>query len=199
MSITAGSLNYLLPIIERFTRLPGKILVGASGVVTAVSLIVGWFAGRAATTWIGWWPFAVSMFFALAVVTFAVLRFRLERAVDATIEKLTGSVADSTAVTIIDENGNLVGNSHYSFDDEVQRVRNAQRQADAQAEAARKRNVFLARVEAAQRAGIAGAGGVENAPYLRDDLRITIVTALLSIVAIPAGFFTILVGLIVWI
>ncbi|QRV01492.1 hypothetical protein JTE88_05095 [Arcanobacterium phocisimile] len=199
MSITAGSLNYLLPIIERFTRLPGKILVAVAGSITALSLTVGWFAGRSSATWIGWWPFAVSVFFAYAVIIFAVLRFRLQRAVDATIEKLTGTIADSTAVTIIDEDGNLIGNSEYSFDDEIQRVRNAQRRSDAQKEAADKRNVFFPRVEAAQRAAIAGAGGVENAPYLRDDLRITIVTALLSVASIPTGIFTLLVGLIIWI
>ena len=47
--------------------------------------------------------------------------------------------------------------------------------------------------DAAQRSAIAAAGGVVNAPYLRDDLRITILSALVAAVAVPVGsFFAIL-------
>jgi len=51
----------------------------------------------------------------------------------------------------------------------------------------------MPRIDAAQRSAIAAAGGVVNAPYLRDDLRITILSALVAAVAVPVGsFFAIL-------
>ncbi|WP_216404641.1 hypothetical protein [Arcanobacterium phocae] len=198
MSITAGSLQYLLPIIERIVRFPGKIVVVASGIVTALALAMGWAAGRTAESVVSWWPFIVSVIFAVAVATFGVLRFRLAQAVDSSIDKMTQSLAGSDDVTIINPDGTYVGAHAHTFDDEVARVRASQRRRDAQAAAAHKRNVFFPRIEAAQRAAIAGAGGVENAPYLKYDVRIILLSAILSIVAIPVGIFTFVVSLIIW-
>ncbi|MFN8048811.1 MAG: hypothetical protein U0P48_09590 [Ancrocorticia sp.] len=65
----------------------------------------------------------------------------------------------------------------------------AQRQHDAKMEATQLRDTWMPRVEAAQRAAIAAAGGTVNAPYLKDDLRVTIVSAILSGLAIPAATF----------
>ncbi len=64
-----------------------------------------------------------------------------------------------------------------------------QRQHDAKMEATQLRDTWMPRVEAAQRAAIAAAGGTVNAPYLKDDLRVTIVSAVLSGLAIPAATF----------
>ncbi len=64
-----------------------------------------------------------------------------------------------------------------------------QRQHDAKMEATQLRDTWMPRVEAAQRAAIAAAGGTVNAPYLKDDLRVTIVSAILSGLAIPAATF----------
>ena len=197
MSITAGSLNFLLPVIERLTRLPGRVLAIASGCVSSLALFVGWGAGRSSGTVWGWWPFVMALVFAGFVGLFAVLRFRLARAVDATIDRLTTAATGTSDVTVLNEDGSVVGTSH-SFDDEVARVQAAQRRADAAREAANKRPVFLPRIEAAQRAAIAGAGGVEKAPYLKDDLRLTIVSAVMSLAAIPVGIFLIFVGIIIW-
>ena len=44
---------------------------------------------------------------------------------------------------------------------------------------------YLHRVEAAQRAAIAAAGGVVKAPYLKDDLRPTILSAMFSVLSVP--------------
>ncbi|WP_216402545.1 hypothetical protein [Arcanobacterium phocae] len=198
MSITAGSLQYLLPIIERIVRFPGKIVVVASGIITALALAMGWAAGRTAESVVSWWPFIVSVIFTVAVATFGVLRFRLAQAVDSSIDKITQSLAGSDDVTIINPDGTYVDANTHTFDDEVARVRASQRRLDAQAAAAYKRNVFFPRIEAAQRAAIAGAGGVENAPYLKYDVRIILLSAILSIVAIPVGIFTFVVSLIIW-
>lgn len=64
MSITAGSLNFLLPVIERLTRLPGRMLAIASGCVSGLALLVGWGAGRSSGTVWGWWPFVMALVFA---------------------------------------------------------------------------------------------------------------------------------------
>lgn len=64
-----------------------------------------------------------------------------------------------------------------------------QRQHDAKMEATQLRDTWMPRVEAAQRAAIAAAGGTVNAPYLKDDLRVTIVSAILCGLAIPAATF----------
>ncbi|QJC21890.1 hypothetical protein [Arcanobacterium buesumense] len=197
MSITAGSLNYLLPIIERVIRFPGKLLVIVAGSITTLSLIAGWFAGRESNTFLAWWPFMVSVLFACAVGVFAVLRFRLARAVDSVIDTFTQTTAGATEVSIINPDGSPVDSTPYSFDDEIIRIEAQQRLMSAQAEAAHKRKVMFPRIEAAQRAAIASAGGIENAPYLRDDLRITLLSALASFAAIPVCFFTFVVGLII--
>lgn len=57
----------------------------------------------------------------------------------------------------------------------------------------------MPRIEAAQRAAIAAAGGTDNAPYLKDDLRITIISALTTMMTVPLSFFFILVGLVIWV
>ena len=47
------------------------------------------------------------------------------------------------------------------------------------------RDTWMPRVEAAQRGAIAAAGGTVNAPYLKDDLRVTLVSAMTAGVLIP--------------
>ncbi|MHB1063666.1 MAG: hypothetical protein ACYC1Z_04090, partial [Georgenia sp.] len=44
---------------------------------------------------------------------------------------------------------------------------------------------FLPRVEAAQRAALVAAGGPVHAPYLRDDLRVTITALVGTLAAVP--------------
>lgn len=46
---------------------------------------------------------------------------------------------------------------------------------------------YFPRVEAAQRALVLAAGGTVNAPYLKDDLRVTLVALLGTLLAIPLG------------
>jgi len=62
---------------------------------------------------------------------------------------------------------------------------------DALREAAAEAQIHTARwfprVEAAQRALLRAAGGPVNAPYLRDDLRVTLVAFLGTVAAIPLG------------
>lgn len=115
-----------------------------------------------------------------------------------------GPVSTSTDLIVIDEDGNFVvddaatspkagsagsagGSSSATgkptpplIDEETK-----QRMADAKFESKNLRNTYMPRVEAAQRAAIAAAGGVVKAPYLKDDLRPTILSAMFSVLSVP--------------
>jgi len=41
----------------------------------------------------------------------------------------------------------------------------------------------------ARRAAIAAAGGLVNAPYLKDDLRVTLLSGIFTLLSIPLGVF----------
>lgn len=75
---------------------------------------------------------------------------------------------------------------------EAARADEAQRMHDAMLEEQELRDTWMPRVEAAQRAAIAAAGGTVNAPYLKDDLRVT----LASYIGVLAG--TPIVGLFIF-
>ena len=61
-------------------------------------------------------------------------------------------------------------------------------------EATAPRDTWMPRVEAAQRAAVAAAGGTVNAPHLKDDLRGRVGSAILTALAIPAAMFFIFVA-----
>lgn len=212
MSVTAGSLSILLPIIERLTRLPGKALVVAAGLLNALVLIVGWNAGRSSDAAISWMPFVGGVFFAIATLVFAVLRHRLESRVEQTAERFSGEKpgpvvtvddvgtqsSNQGLIVYTDDGRKIHGPNPHALSEEEKRIRNQQRMTDARAQAADKRDTFMPRVDAAQRAAIAAAGGVKNAPYLKDDLRVTIVSTLLTMASIPTGLFLLLLGVAIW-
>ena len=60
---------------------------------------------------------------------------------------------------------------------------------DAAAEAAQLRETWMPRIEAAQRSAIAATGGLVNAPYLKDDLRVTLLSGIFTLLSIPLGVF----------
>lgn len=208
MSPFAGSLSILLPVVERLTRGPGKILILAATTCDVVLLILGFLAGRTEGG-AAWIPFSVGVLLALFTATFAILRHRLEKGVEATAERLakpegtgyrpqsdvtTTAPSSSQELTILSANDNPLPEG---MEDEIKRARNLQRQADAQRESAQRKDTFFPRIEAAQRAAIAAAGGTQNAPYLKDDLRITMVSAIGTAVLIPIASFMVLVAAII--
>ncbi|WP_418605206.1 hypothetical protein [Georgenia sp. SUBG003] len=81
------------------------------------------------------------------------------------------------AVVVVDSRGQ--DPARYALQDEVDTL-NA-----AMAEGAVRTARFLPRVEAAQRAALVAAGGRVRAPYLADDLRVTIVALLGTLAAVP--------------
>ncbi|MCI7305356.1 MULTISPECIES: hypothetical protein [Trueperella] len=210
MSLGPGSLNVFLPLIERLTRLPGRALVSTAAVANVLLAFVGVGAGRNGSSTAAWIPFAACVVFSAVLVFFAVRRSRLERLMEAYTEKLrarygrrpqaesAGQIASTAGEGIvIDEYGNPLGREE-GMEQEIERMRAKERQADAEREAAQRKNTFLSRLEAAQRAAIAQAGGVENVPHLKDDLRWTILSAGLTLASLPIIAVLIIVGLAIW-
>lgn len=208
MSPIAGSLSVLLPVVERVTRAPGKILVLAATTCDVVLLILGFVAGRSAGG-AAWIPFSVGVLLALFTTTFAVLRHRLEKGVEATAQRIatsettiyhaqsgkaTNTPSSSRELSIPSNHENPLPEG---MEEEIKRARNLQRQADARRESALRKETFLPRIEAAQRAAIAAAGGTHNAPYLKDDVRITLISALGTAALIPIATFMVLIAAII--
>ncbi|QOQ38694.1 hypothetical protein [Trueperella pecoris] len=202
-------MNLFLPAIERLSRLPGKALVSLAGVGNALLLVVGWQAGNHSSSPAAWIPFGAGVFFSLVLVFFALRRRRLEQGVDRYIERLRQSYQAPTGAAelsmrggdgvVIDENGEVIsGPNPQGMRAEAERLAARERLAAAEREASLKKNVFLPRLEAAQRAAIAQAGGIEEAPHLRDDLRWTLASATITLASLPLIGFLVIVSLFIW-
>lgn len=212
MSLGAGSLNLFLPIIERISRVPGRALVVAAGIANAILLLLGWQAGQRHGGFGGWFPFGAGVVFTAVLIFFAVRRKRLEQRLDAYTEAETNRYAQTAGTTavgeisaspgwgiVLDEDGTVIaGSDPEGMSAEAELLERRDRQRAAEAESARRKNTFMPRLEAAQRAAIASAGGIENAAYLRDDLRWTILSALITAVSLPLIGVLGVVALIMW-
>lgn len=216
-----GALKDFLPIVEQLTRLPGKLLVRTASLLSLVSAVLGWFVARSSSGFFSWLPLIVGVVGLASALFFAWRRHRLEKAVSEWMEDVVNTFdgegeakgtdysamyegqapSQSQEMLVIDEDGNLAGGD--SRDGAASGAKSsqaplasdvAQRQHDAMMEATAPRDTWMPRVEAAQRAAVAAAGGTVNAPYLKDDLRVTIASAILTALAIPAAMFFIFVA-----
>ncbi|MFP7696825.1 hypothetical protein [Trueperella sp. LYQ143] len=111
--------------------------------------------------------------------------------------------SDNTgAGIVIDEDGNILNGLHgpdpEGLQREAARLAAKERAAAAQREAAIRKDTFFPRIEQAQRVAIAAAGGVDKVPYLRDDLRWTLLSGIITLAAIPLTAFLILWALLMW-
>lgn len=211
MSLGPGSLNVFLPLIERLTRLPGRALVTFAAASNALLAFVGWQAGTHGGGAGAWIPFGACVVFSIVLVFFAIRRSRLERLLNEYTEKARARYAKQTQRSesagqisqssgdgiIIDEYGNVL-TREAGMEAEVERLRALERQADAEREAAQRRKTFLSRLEAAQRAAIAQAGGVGNVPHLQDDLRWTVLAAGITLASLPFIALLAIISLFIW-
>lgn len=179
MSATPGALSLTLPILVKLLRVPGKLMLIAHSVIIGILAITAYYAHRNFDGFWPWVPTAFAVFFALGLAVFAWRRQRLMRHVD-DLERLQQGTRtlEGGAELIPAEGSSSLG---------VDRQQWEQRLSDARTEADSKRKTFMPRVESAQRAAVAAAGGTVNAPYLKDDLRVTLVAALISLAAGPIG------------
>ena len=214
MFLTPGSLKDLLPFIERITRGPGRSLVGnalvVNGLLVALVFALGGDAGAFLTALLG----AVSAFGLASALVFAWRRKRLKNAVDRWQEssgRVVSSDSDSRPegaegkngsggvdegdspsreIVVIDQSGRRESAPppKDDFADSEETIER-DRLHDAAAEAAQLRETWMPRIEAAQRSAIAAAGGLVNAPYLKDDLRVTLLSGIFTLLSIPLGVF----------
>lgn len=201
MFLSAGSLKDVLPLVEEMTRGPGKSLVRTAALVDSTLLALGALLARRG---VGAFPvlvLALGAVFGAGILVFAIRRARLESRVEQWKRAGRATVAGEAASSSTDYSDRY-RDAAPSDSHEVVVIDGAPRSdeadpADDRARAARAeaglRDTWMPRIDAAQRSAIAAAGGVVNAPYLRDDLRITILSALVAAVAVPVGsFFAIL-------
>ncbi len=180
MSATNDAVNRIAANVVRLARTPGRWLLVVAGVPVGAFLLLALLVGLGAQSWTGWVPFALAVLLAVAPLVLAVRRARLQRA---TADLPPDSVPATGVVVVTDDQAG---------DD-------ALREAAAEVQIHTTR--WFPRVEAAQRALLRAAGGPVNAPYLRDDLRVTLLAFLGTVAAIPLGVlgafacaFTLLLG-----
>ena len=219
MFLSAGSLKDVLPLVEEMTRGPGKSLVRTAALVDSTLLALGALLARrgvgafSVLVLAEWMSVGDEAFRQKAearlmrfienagILVFAIRRARLESRVEEWKRAGRATVAGEAASSSTDYSDRY-RDAAPSDSHEVVVIDGAPRSdeadpADDRARAARAeaglRDTWMPRIDAAQRSAIAAAGGVVNAPYLRDDLRITILSALVAAVAVPVGsFFAIL-------
>ena len=173
MSATSDAMNQIVVNVVRLARRPGLLLLLAAGVPVGVFALLALLVGRDAETWAGWGPLAAAVVLAAPVVVLAVRRERLQR----TTARLGDQpvVAPGGVVVVTGDTARPPLEEELTTWTEAMdegRVRTAR---------------WFPRVEAAQRALLRAAGGPVNAPYLRDDLRVTLVAFLGTVAAIPLG------------
>lgn len=201
MFLSAGSLKDVLPLVEEMTRGPGKSLVRTAALVDSTLLALGALLARRSVGAFSVLVLALGAVFGAGILVFAIRRARLESRVEQWKRAGRATVAGEAASSSTDYSDRY-RDAEPSDSHEVVVIDGAPRSdeadpADDRARAARAeaglRDTWMPRIDAAQRSAIAAAGGVVNAPYLRDDLRITILSALVAAVAVPVGsFFAIL-------
>jgi hypothetical protein len=178
MTAAGDMLNQVVPTLVRVARRPGALLLAAAGGAVGIFALLGLLLGTDGSGWTSWIPFALAVLLAVPVLVLAVRRSKLA-AQTADLDLRRTIVGTGSEVVVVDAHGQ--DPARYALQDEVDTL-NA-----AMAEGAVRTARFLPRVEAAQRAALVAAGGKVRAPYLADDLRVTIVALLGTLAAVPLG------------
>ncbi|KAE8764515.1 hypothetical protein [Georgenia thermotolerans] len=172
MTATGDFLNQVVPTLVRLARRPGGLLLTAAGLGVGVFGALGLLAGLTGTGGGAWVPLVLALVLAVPVLVLAVRRERLQR-----------QTRDLHVRTVHQPSRDVVVVEPGAVPDPVQAEMDAL--SAAMAENAVRTARFLPRVEAAQRAALAAAGGPVRAPYLKDDLRVTLVALLGTLAAVP--------------
>ncbi|MBE6484061.1 MAG: hypothetical protein E7Z96_04680 [Actinomycetaceae bacterium] len=204
------------------TRLPGQAVARTGLLLQLLLLVSGGVLIHRDGSFLGYLVLIGGLVFGVATAVFAWRRRRLENAVDKWVmSRMRTMVGDTGQVrvdysetyqgqkpseshgVILNEDGTTFTSSRTSDESDARtysRVGTAdeaqqqQLRHDAMLEAQDIRDTWMPRVEAAQRAAIAAAGGLVNAPYLKDDLRITLVSGLVAVIGLPLGFFLLILA-----
>jgi hypothetical protein len=176
MTAAGDVLNQVIPALVRLARRPGAALLRLAAAAVGAFVLLALVHGLAGTGWSDWIPLLLAALLAVPVVVLAVRRHRLQVQVDE---------LGTTRPTITGPSGTVVRRAEGGVDARLQDERDAL--SAAMAENALRTARFLPRVEAAQRAARLAAGGSVQAPYLKDDIRVTLVALLATLVAVPLG------------
>lgn len=166
----------VVPPLVRLADRPGGVLLKVAGFGVGTFALLGLAHALAISGWQAWLPLASAAFLATPVVLLAQRRRRLRLQVDGMAVHRTVSANPREIVVVNGEPMRAKPEAAASFDAAL---------AESRVRTAR----FMPRVEAAQRAAVAAAGGHVHAPYLRDDIRITIAALLGTLAAIPLAAF----------
>jgi hypothetical protein len=172
MSAPADVLNQMVPPLVRLARRPGALLLEVAGFAVGSFLLLAVVHGVQGNGPSSWVAAVVAIVLALPVVDLALRRHRLQaRTEGLDVHTVTGS------------RELLIRDGEPAAD----RSDSADAFAAALAEHRIRAVRFLPRIEATQRAALAAVGGPVNAPYLKDDLRVTLLALLGTLAAIPLG------------
>lgn len=171
MTTPGAVLNEMVPPLVRLVDRPGALLLRAALFGVTVLALLGLAHVISQVGWPAWLPLGSAGLLAVPVAVLWVRRRRLQ--IFTTGLGVYPSLADASCVVVIHDDGSAARAESLSTYDA------------AIAENRIRRARFMPRVEAAQRAAVAAAGGTVHAPYLQDDLRVTIVALFGTLAAIP--------------
>lgn len=172
-------------LIEALLRMSSEMsrgLVIAAGLFVAIFLGISYGSAIANGLFISWLLFALAVVLTVSVGVFAWRRHRLSKALDEVQEQVYVSSGTVSASADAAEHGTPA-------DPFIENVYVETELSEAR---------FFPRVEAAQRAMVRSAGGTVNAPYLKDDLRITMVSFIGTLAAVPLAFSGGFIALLIW-
>ncbi|MFH5823543.1 hypothetical protein [Georgenia sp. AZ-5] len=171
MTAAGDVLNQVVPVLVRLARRPGGLLLTAAALGVGVLALLGavyTLAGDGGS----WFPLVLAGVLAVPVLVLAVRRERLQA-------RTQGLALRPTVVGTRDVV--VAGAAPNPVQEELEAINGAL--VESSIRTAR----FLPRVEAAQRAAVRAAGGTVNAPYLKDDLRVTLVALVGTVAAVPVS------------
>ncbi|MFC4555192.1 hypothetical protein [Georgenia faecalis] len=179
MTAMGEAMNRIVPNLVRLARKPGQVLLVAAAVPVAAFAVLTTIFGTGATSWTGWLPLVAALVLAVPVALLAWRRERLQRTT-ASLDPHPTIVEGGGEIVVIDVT-TAVDPRRAQLESELGALSEAY--AEGQVRTAR----WLPRVEAAQRSLLRAAGGTVNAPYLKDDLRVTLLAFVGTVAAIPLG------------
>ena len=172
--MTSDLINRVFPSIIRFGSRPGGVIVALAAVADGFFLLFAVLAAVTTGAAFAWFLVVVAAVLGLLVALLAWRRVRLTRHVDAMeaaleAQQLSAGVVDRPSPTADRLSEEMAFLEEVRWENSVRTAR------------------YFPRIEAAQRALVLAAGGTVNAPYLKDDLRVTLVALLGALLAIPVG------------
>lgn len=170
MTTPANFLNEVVPPLVRLVDRPGALLLRAATYGVAVLALLGVVHAISHKGWPAWLPLGTAGVLAVPVAVLWVRRRRLR--ILTTGLGAQPTIANGSSAVVVHDDAAAGSETLGGYDAAVaeNRIRRAR---------------FLPRVEAAQRAAVAAAGGTVHAPYLQDDLRVTLVALFGTLAAIP--------------